>query len=165
MQYPRKIRDFNAYIDGVSYAGRATEATLPELKLETEGHRGAGMDAPLAVEMGMAGMQAMITLAEWTVEPIKFFGARRRMVLRPIERGEADYEASAFIASLGGRWSVMNFSDLKTGSDVPIKLTLDVDYFRLVKDGDELFEIDVQAGRRVIGGVDQLAATRRAMGI
>lgn len=165
MQYPRKIRDFNAYIDGISYAGRATEATLPELKIETEGHRGAGMDGTVAIDMGMAPLQAMVTLAEWVVDPIKLFGTRRRMVLRPIERGEAAFEASAFIATLGGRWTVLNFGDLKPGSDVPIKLTLEVDYFRMVKDGDELFEIDVQAGRRVIGGTDQLAATRRAMGI
>jgi phage tail tube protein FII len=35
----------------------------------------------------------------------------------------------------------------------------------MVLDGDVLFEIDVEAGKRIIGGVDQLAEIRAAMGI
>jgi len=42
---------------------------------------------------------------------------------------------------------------------------MEVDYYRLEKDGEELWEIDIENGVRVIGGVDQLAELRRAMGI
>lgn len=31
MAYPRTIRNYNAFVDGVSYAGRVAEAKLPEL--------------------------------------------------------------------------------------------------------------------------------------
>jgi phage tail tube protein FII len=33
MAYPKQIRNFNAFVDGVNYFGRATEGKLPDLKL------------------------------------------------------------------------------------------------------------------------------------
>ncbi|MEH6522303.1 phage major tail tube protein [Sulfitobacter sp.] len=165
MQYPRKIRNFSAFIDGVGYSGKVTEGSLPELKIKTEAHRGGGMDGSVAQDMGMEALQAAITLAEWPPELIKMFGTRQRMTFRPTAMGEDDFSADAYVSTMGGRFTVANFSDLKPGGDTPLKLTLEVDYFRMVLDGDVLFEIDVEAGKRIIGGVDQLAEIRAAMGI
>ena len=165
MQYPRTIRNFNAFIDGVSYAGRATEGKLPELKLMTASHRGAGMDGSVAQDMGMEAMKAEVTLAEWVPDLITLTGTHKRMTFRPGAMGQEDVTADSFVCTMGGLWSATNFGDLKAGSDVPLKLTLEVDYFRMLKDGVELFEIDIQAIKRVIGGVDQLADLRKAMGM
>ncbi len=162
--YPRTIRDFIAYVDGVSYAGRVLEAKLPELKLQTANHRAGGMDGTMAIDKGMEAMQAEITLADWPPELIKMFGTRQRMALRPGAMGEHDFSADSYNATIGGRFSAVNFADLKPGSDVPLKVMVEVDYYRLMKDGEELFEIDIEAGKRVIGGVDQLAEIRKAMG-
>ena len=165
IQYPRTIRNFNGFVDGVSYAGRMTEGKLPDLKLMLAAHRGGGMDGTVNQDMGMEAMKAEATFAEWSNELITLFGTRRRMVLRPAAMGEDDFSADEIIATMGGRWSSTNFGDLKPGSDAPLKVTLEVDYFRMVKNGTELFEIDVVSGRRVINGIDQLADMRRAMGI
>jgi Bacteriophage tail tube protein len=107
---------------------------------------------------------AEVTLAEWPPELIKMFATRQRMTLRPVAQGEHDLTADAWVVTIGGRWSVTNMADLKPGSDVPLKLTLAVDYYRLVKDGEELVELDLEAGKRIIGGVDELAGQRVAMG-
>ena len=165
MQYPRTIRGFNAFVDGVSYAGRVLEGKLPELKMQAANHRGGGMDAPISIDMGMEAMQAELTLAEWPPELIKMFGTRQRMTLRPGAMGESDFTADSYVGTIGGRWTVVNFGDLKQGSDVPLKLMLETDYFRLQLDGEDLIEIDIEAGKRIIGGVDQLASMRAAMGL
>ncbi|PID35427.1 MAG: hypothetical protein CR958_00295 [Rhodobacterales bacterium] len=99
------------------------------------------MDGAVAVDMGMEAMQAELTLAEWPPELIKMAGTRQRLTLRPGAMGQNDYSADSYVATIGGWLSVVNFGDLKPGSDVPLKLTLEVDYFRMTKDGDELFEI------------------------
>ena len=164
IQYPRTIRNFNAFVDGVSFAGRTTEGMLPELKLQTAAHRGAGMDGPVAQDMGTEAMKAEMTLADWPPSLIKMFGTRQRLVFRPAALGETDFTATAYVATVGGRFSVSNFGSLKPGNDSPLKLTVEVDYFRMVVDTEELFEIDLVAGKRVIGGVDQLAGIRAAMG-
>jgi P2 family phage contractile tail tube protein len=42
---------------------------------------------------------------------------------------------------------------------------MDVRYYRLEINGEQIFEIDLVNGLRVIGGKDQLADIRRAMGL
>jgi len=165
MAYPRTIRNFNAFVDGTSYFGHVDEAKLPPITLNTEAHRGAGMDGPVAIDMGMEGMQSEITFAEWDPALLKSFGRRTRFVMRPGAMGEDDFSADTYIATLGGRISVNGPEDLKAGDKSTLKITMEVDYYRLEKDGEELWEIDIENGVRVIGGVDQLAELRRAMGI
>ncbi|MCA3480645.1 MAG: phage major tail tube protein, partial [Rhodobacter sp.] len=46
-----------------------------------------------------------------------------------------------------------------------LKLMMDVRYYRLEINGEQIVEIDLVNGKRVIGGVDQLADQRRAMGL
>lgn len=164
VQYPKTIRNFNSFIDGISYAGRMMEVKLPELNLIIANHRGGGMDGSVGQDMGMEAMTAEATLAEWSPQCITAFGQRQRMVLRPVAEGEFEPSVDEIICTLGGRWSMTNFADLKSGSDVPMQLKLEVDYFRMTMNGTELFEIDIQAYKRIIGGVDQLASKRAAMG-
>lgn len=165
MAYPRTIRNFNAFIDGVSYFGKSTEATLPKLNLQTEDHRGAGMDAPIAIDMGVQGMTADVSFAEWSPELCRLFGTRQNLVLRPGALGESDVTADTYIFTIGGRWSGWEGSTLKPGGSVPLKLTTSVHYFRAEFNGEELFEIDIENGKRIINGVDQLADLRKAMGL
>jgi P2 family phage contractile tail tube protein len=163
--YPRTIRNFNAFIDGVSYFGRVAEAKMPMLQLQTEDHRGAGMDAPIAVDMGLQALSAEISFHEWVPELITLFGTKQRLVLRPGAMGENDFSADTFIATIGGRWSTMEPTNLRPSQAAPLKLITSCDYFRMEMNGSELFEIDVENGKRVIGGTDQLEGIRQAMGI
>ncbi|MDJ0824252.1 MAG: phage major tail tube protein [Rhodobacter sp.] len=165
MAYPRKVKNYNAFLDGVSYFGKVDEATLPVPKLSTEDHRGAGMDAPVAIDMGMEAMTASITLAEWPAEVLTKLGTRQQLVLRPAAMGETDFSADTYIATMRGRITTAHPETLKTGGDNPMKLDMAVDFYRLEKDGEELLEIDIENAVRTIGGVDQLADIRRAMGI
>jgi len=163
--YPRTIRNFNAFIDGTSYFGRVSEAKMPMLQLNTEEHRGAGMDAPIAVDMGLQAMTAEISFHEWVPDLVTLFGRKQRLVLRPGAVGEDDFGADTFIATIGGRWSTIEPAQLRPGTPSPLKLITSCDYFRMEANGTELFEIDVENGKRVIGGVDQLEGIRQAMGI
>lgn len=166
MALPRKIKNFNAFVDGRSYLGRATEAKLPQPKIQTEAHRGSGMDAPVGIDMGMEGMTAELTLAEWDVNVLKLLGATNRLVLRPVAESSTDTGVTdTIIATIGGLFTGTEFGDLKPGTDVPLKIMVDVRYYRLTVNGVEIHEIDIVNGKRVIGGVDQLAGIRRAMGV
>lgn len=166
MAYPRTIRSFNAFVDGESYFGKVTEAVLPKLELETSSHRGAGMDSPIEIDMGMKGMTSELTIVEHRPELITLFGTKQRMVLRPGAMGEDSFDSvDSYIATIGGRWTMVDQGTLKQGSDTFLKLTCSVDYYRLELNGTELVEIDVENGTRVIGGTDQLAALRKAMGL
>ncbi|MCA8880396.1 MAG: phage major tail tube protein [Rhodobacteraceae bacterium] len=165
MSYPRTIRGFNAFIDGIGYFGRVTEAKLPMLTLQTEEHRGAGMDQPIAIDMGMERMTTEVVFAEWAPELMMHFGTRKRLVLRPGAMGEDSFAADTIIATIGARWTGVEPGQLKQGSTSVLTLKASADYFRLEHNGTEICEIDVENGKRVIGGEDQLASLRAAMGL
>jgi hypothetical protein len=165
MALPRKIKNFNAFVDGVSYFGIATEAKLPQVKVMTEAHRGAGMDGPVGIDMGVEAMTAEITFGEWSPALLKKPGTEQRFVLRPAAAGEVGDGADTIIATIGGLITAAETGDLKPGTDTTLKLMMDVRYYRLEINGEQIFEIDLVNGLRVIGGEDQLADIRRAMGL
>jgi P2 family phage contractile tail tube protein len=165
MTLPNKIRNFNAFVDGFSFAGIVTTGKLPALNLKTEDHQGGGMDGPVAIDMGTEGMTAELNFGEWVPRSIELIGtSSARLVLRPA-RVDEETTQGPIIATLGGLWKGWEPNELKASSDVPMKLTCAVRYYRLEMDGRELFEIDIPNAVRRIGGKDQLAAMRRAMGL
>ena len=52
------LKNFNLFVDGRGYAGKAEEVTPPKLTIKTEEFRGGGMDVPAAVDMGMEKLEA-----------------------------------------------------------------------------------------------------------
>ena len=44
---PKILKNFNVFVDGLGYAGRVEEITLPKLTIKTEEYQGAGMSAPV----------------------------------------------------------------------------------------------------------------------
>lgn len=162
--YPKRIVNFNLFVDGNSYKGKGIDAKLPELKIKTADHLGAGMDVSVAVDVGMESLEAEFTLIEWAPELIEMFGTTQSITLRPVDRDE-EFGANAYITSLRGKFTIVNFADLKPGDDVPLKITCAVSKYKMEHKGKVLFDIDAIAGKRIIGGVDQLAAQRKAMGL
>lgn len=165
MPYPRQIRNFNAFVDGVSYFGLAVEGKLPDPKINTQAYRGAGMEGPVGVDMGLEAMTTELTFHEWSPAILTQLGRVGRLVLRPAAMGEDSFEADAIIATIGGLFRAAEFGGLKPGEAASLKLTCDVRQFRLEHNDLVVFDIDLEAGKRVVGGVDQTASLRRAMGI
>lgn len=165
MTLPRTIRNFNAFVDGFSYFGLASEAKLPQPKVITEAVRNSGMDGPVGLDMGTEAMSAEVTFAEHRSELIKRLGTQTRLVLRPAQVSPLGNDADTIIATIGGLVTATESGDLKPGSNATLKLMWDVRYYRLEMNGAELVEIDLVAGIRRVGGTDQLAAIRRAMGV
>lgn len=165
MSLPKVIRNFNAFVDGISYFGKATTAKLPQPKIQTEAHRGAGMDGPVGLDMGVEGMTSELTFAEWDPVIVKKIGTQQRIVLRPAAQADGDVEATAIIATIGGLVTTTESGDLNPGQNATLRMEIDVRSYKLEIGGETVIDIDMVNAKRVIGGVDQLAAIRKAMGI
>lgn len=161
--FPRLIRNFNAFVDGRSYFGKVEEGKLPDVKLKTDSYRG-NMDTSIDMDMGMEPMGVELTVAEWDPRLIGTIGSTTSVVLRPVKQGE-NGQVDAVIATMRARWTGLELGALKPGEKSTIKLVGSVHYYRLQENGIELCEIDVENMVRRIGGIDQLAAHRRAMGL
>lgn len=165
MALPRIIKNFNVFVDGVSYFGIATTGKLPVVKVQTEAHRGSGMDGPVGIDVGLEALAAEFTFAEWSPALKKRLGRQERIVCRPAAQSSVDTTAGTVIATLSGLITTTEPGDLGVGSGSTLKLVMDVRAYRLEIDGEEVVDIDLVNAVRRIGGIDQLADMRRAMGI
>lgn len=165
MALPRLIKNFNAFVDGISYFGLASTAKLPALKIQTAAVRNGGMDGPVGVDMGTEGLTSEITFSEWSPALLKELGKQSRFVFRPAMQSSTDFTTGTVIATLGGLITTSEPDELGSGKESNLKIIMDVRHYRLQINGEEIYNIDLVNAVRRVGGRDQLAEMRRAMGI
>jgi hypothetical protein len=161
---PSVLKNWNCSIDGIGYAGLCEEAQLPDIKFKMEEHRGGGMDAPYEIEMGQEVMSAKLTFAEYPADVIKNLNAGRRIQLRGALVNDQTRVTIPVLVELGGRTKGFMAGSWKAGDMNKPEFEIAVDYFRWNQAGADLLVIDVPNMVRVVGGVDQLAAQRAALG-
>src|SRR5690625_2663673 len=74
MSLPQKLKNFNLFNEGQSYLGKAATVTLPNLTAQMEEWRGAGMDAPVDIDLGMEKLEMEWTAGGWLPDALKQFG-------------------------------------------------------------------------------------------
>ncbi|MES0108405.1 phage major tail tube protein [Mesorhizobium sp. M0013] len=162
---PRQLKAFNLYFDGNSFAGRVDSITPPTLTLTSEEHRAGGMDGPKKLEMGMEAMTATLIISDFDPALISLFGVDNVPL---VARGAVQAQGKAaepVVLNMRGMLMALELAEWKPGSKSLKTLTYELDYFRYRQAEVEFMEIDIINMVRRIGGVDQLAAQRTAIGL
>ncbi|WNZ80310.1 MAG: phage major tail tube protein [Pseudomonas rhizophila] len=165
---PETLANLNLFADGVSFQGDVPSLTLPKLTLKMEEHRGGGMDAPVELDMGMEKQEANFTTTGVRRESLKFFGLADGTAFNGTFRGAykgLKGKVTPVIVTLRGTLKEVDMGDWKAGDKAEIKHAVGLTYYKLEVDGRTVYEIDPIGMRRVINGVDQLAAQRSALGL
>ncbi|AEV64289.1 phage major tail tube protein [Pseudomonas brassicacearum] len=165
---PETLANLNLFADGVSFQGDVPSLTLPKLTLKMEEHRGGGMDAPVELDMGMEKQEASFTTTGVRRESLKFFGLADGTAFNGTFRGAykgLKGKVTPVIVTLRGTLKEVDMGDWKPGDKAEIKHSVGLTYYKLEVDGRTVYEIDPIGMRRVINGVDQLAAQRSALGL
>ena len=68
---PQTLYNLNLFIDGVNFAGIATQVTPPKLKIKAEDYRGGGMDAPIKIDLGLEALEANFALSGISVDQLR----------------------------------------------------------------------------------------------
>ncbi|MGC0017094.1 phage major tail tube protein, partial [Ralstonia pseudosolanacearum] len=74
MALPRKLKHFNVFADGVSYAGECEEVTLPKLARKLDQYRAGGMNGPIDIDLGNEKLEIETTYGGPMREIIKQYG-------------------------------------------------------------------------------------------
>ena len=162
------LRHMALFVDGRGYAGNVEELTLPKLTMKTEEIRNGGMDAPIEVELGMEKLSCDFTLTRFDRAVLKLFGLAPGQLTPLTVRGALisdDGTQTPIVIQLQGRIREMEFGNWKAGDKATLKVTVSLRYYKLIHGGETLHEIDIPNMVRTIGGVDQLAAVRAALGL
>lgn len=162
------LRNATIFVDGIGMHGATSTITLPKLTEVTDEHRGGGMDAPLAIALGFEALTASFELGDYSPNVLKLWGLSANTVKAFAARGylvgEEGGDRSAEV-NMRGRISELDPGDWKPGEKAVLKGTLALRYYKLTVGDTLIHEIDVLHGIRVVAGVDQNVAMRRALGM
>lgn len=164
VQLPRVLKNLNLFIDGQGHAGHVDEVTLPTLGLLTEDHRAGGMDAALEIELGMQKLEGTCILSDFHPDVFRMFG---RPDVPVTIRGAMQAQGGEVIAvsvMLRGLFRSLEGGSWKPGQKGTLTVAIAASYYKLSYGGDDLVEIDVLNMVRIVGGIDQLAEQRAAIG-
>ena len=164
---PKILKNFNLFVDGRGYAGRAEEVSPPKLTLKTEEFRGGGMDAPAVIDLGMEKLEASFSLVEYDPEILKQFGLVSGNSVQITLRGALvdDSTTTPMVIGLRGMFTELDMGKFKAGDKATLQCSVACRYYSLEIDGQSIAEIDVDNMVRKIDGQDVLADIRSALGM
>ncbi|MXY16384.1 MAG: phage major tail tube protein [Acidobacteria bacterium] len=162
------LRNFAGFVDGRGYAGQFASVTLPKLTIATRDYRAGGMDGATRIDIGLEPMEAMLESNGLDVDLLRTWGVGSEEVpwtFRGSVQDGVHGEVRPVVAEMRGWCSEEDFGDWKAGEEAPVKLKLEVQFYKLTVDGDVVHEIDVENMVRIVNGTDQLEGQRQALGI
>lgn len=165
---PETLANLNLFVDGVSFQGDVPSLTLPKLTLKMEEHRAGGMDTAIEMDQGMEKMEAGFTTTGVRRESLKFFGLSDGTAFNGTFRGAFKGLKGAItpvVVTLRGAMKEVDMGDWKAGDKAEMKYNVALTYYKFEVDGRLIYEVDPLGMKRVINGVDQLAAQRSALGL
>lgn len=162
------LKNLKAFVDGRGYASEVEEFTPPALNLQVEDYRGGGMDAPVALDMGMEKLEATLVLVSFDRDVLSLFGVAPGLEVPLTVRGALesyDGTVTAAVYELRGKIRTMDAGTWKAGDKASLTITMDLHFYKLSHGGSTVHEIDVINMKRVIDRVDRLAEIRNAIGM
>lgn len=165
----KDIRKYvNLFVDGRGHAGQIEEFTAPKLATKVEEFRAGGMAAPRDIPFGMEKLEADFTLISYDRHVLAAFGFVQGASL-PFQAREVleDHQGNvtAVIHHMRGFIRDIDAGTSKAGDKPALKVSLSLNYYKLVHGSTTVQEIDVDNMIHVVNGVDQLSDQRRALGI
>ena len=169
MALPSKLKNFNVFNDGVNYAGKVTEITLPKLSRKMEEIRSGGMDGGVEVDLGGELITLEYTAGGIVREAIRQFGATSATAYMTRFAGayqrDDTGDVDAVEVVVRGRPKEIDMGNAKPGDDTAHKFTISCAYYKLTINGVVEIEIDRLNFLFNVGVVDRLAQQRRALGL
>lgn len=166
---PQVLENFNVFVDGRGYVGKAPEITLPKLTRKMREYRGAGMSGPIELDQGLEKLECDFTLEEYDADVIRQFGVQNngqvplRFVGSVIRQDGTD--PIPVDVTMRGRLKEIDMGAWKAGEAAPIKFMIALQYYKLSINGSDEIEIDPANMVEIVGGVDRLAQTRANIGL
>ena len=167
--YPQLLTNFVAFADGKGYVGRVPELTLPKMTSKMLEYLAGGMSAAVEIDTGInEKMETTFTLAEYNAAVLSLWGILAGADTQFTFRGSVQAQgadAQAVVATVAGRIKELDPGTWKPNEQIALKVAIATTYFKLNIAGIDVLEIDPVNMVRIVGGVDQLASQRTALGI
>lgn len=161
-------KNFNLFVDGRGYAGQVEEFNAPKLAAKVEEFRAGGMNIPIDLVMGQEKMECDFMLIKYSKDVLALFGLAPGNTV-PLVAREAlesfDGTVTPVIHTMRGKIKEMDPGTSKSGEKASMKISMTLTYYKIQHGSTVVQEIDGPNMIHIVGGVDQLAAQRAALGM
>ena len=165
-----KLQNARVYLNGTDFIGRAEEIDLPKIKTKTSDAKGLGMMGELVLPGGLDKMESRIKFNSVYADAIKVI-ANPRKAATVICRASLEVWDQTGVsaeqpvkAELRGFFKDSDSGKLKGRESAEAEATLDVFYYKLTINEEELVEIDVMNNIWKVAGEDILANYKTNIG-
>lgn len=164
---PQVLKNCNAFIDGVGYAGHVIELEPPKMTIKEEEHRAGGMDVPVGQDMGMEKLEAKAVISKSEKALQGLFGKPGVTVIFRGAYVEQGGKVVAAVHTCTGKMISNESGAWKPGEKDSGNITamFSLEAYKYEIDGQVIYDIDALNMKRVIDGEDQLEAQRAAIGL
>ncbi|KAG0190629.1 hypothetical protein DFQ28_001744 [Apophysomyces sp. BC1034] len=166
---PRKLKGFNLFHNGTSFAGQVAEITLPKLTRKMEDYQGGGMSGPIKIDFGQEPIQIEWTCGGFMRDVLAQYGITQHdgVMLRFAGGYQAEDSASvdALEIVIRGRHMEIEPGTAKAKEDTAFKVTTVASYYKLSINGEAIIEIDFINMIESISGTHLLTPLRTAIGL
>ncbi|MFZ4546724.1 MAG: phage major tail tube protein [Bacteroidales bacterium] len=166
-----KIRDANVYVGAESTHGFASEITLPDIEASMSEYKALGMVGTKELFQGFGKMESAIKWNAPSEAILKACSDPRKSVDLMVRTSREVYENGSVareepvIYYLKGVSKNFNAGSFKPKDDTETETKFAVSYFKMIQNGNEIYELDVDNNIFKIGGSDQLANYRANLGL
>lgn len=162
---PRYIlRNCAMWANRESYLGQIGDITVPSPSVKREDMRNAGMAKPRKVHLGYEATEFSFKMPGLDPEILKLFGLAPGVEHPFLVTGatvDEDGTTHSAVLTIRGAIRAANPGTWQPGEIPENDNTVDVNYYKLEIDGQEIYEIDDFDVK--IGGVSQYASVRNAL--
>lgn len=162
IQLPSILKDFNVLVNGTTFAGRARSVKPPQIKVEMEADRYAGMDGKVQHDMGMEEMNCTIKMGELSPELASLVGRIDEVPITVYGHAEVSPGGAStpITLTMRGRVFDQDIGEMESGKKTDITFSIACTAYKETIDKVVTKDIDFLNGRRSIGGVDVLQSKR-----
>lgn len=161
---PEKINEYNVYTNGTKMIGLTEEVALPEIKMKSSTVEGPGIkgeiDSPTIGQFesmeATLKFRTLYSSATDLLDPT----ATQNLTLRAAQQVLDRTSCSAFKSLrvvLGGRTKSFNPGKVQRGESMDAELTVEVTYYMVEVDGQQVLLIDKLNDVYIVNGKDLLA--------
>jgi len=160
------MRNFQLFVQEQGYAGKIKTFTPPNLAILTEDFRAGNMDMAIAIDVGMEAMESswVLTSVEPGILGLSLLANPINVKVRAAQV-DTDCEVRPVVFEMAGKITANEWAALEAGKVTECTCKMKLTFYKLTIDGDVIHEIDPENMVRIVGGEDQLAAIREAMGV
>ena len=163
------LRDFTLTLPGRGVVGECPRVTPPVLQVIRENVEIAGRDAPIELPVGIQPLVMSFEITGVNSDALGLWGLQQGEGTTVILRGAVADESGALTAveiEVTGEVDKVDEQswERRRPGNTMIEMRR-ITYYKRTDAGEELIEIDIPNGIRIVDGTDQLAGQRSLIGI